>query len=108
MSQSRTERRAGEQSNEVVNDQGRLRQNIDSLNRVSGQQDRVQQYARDLSTSESKLAALRDRRRDLEQKKIQLELEEQELKNQLLKRQIELLDKSQEYRCCPVGAAPTP
>ena len=30
------------------------------------------------------------------EKKIQLELEEQELKNQLLKRQIELLDKSQD------------
>ena len=38
------------------------------------------------------------------QQKIQLELEEQSLKNQLLKRQIELLDKSQEYRCCPVGS----
>lgn len=43
---------------------------------------------------------------DLE-RKIQLELEEQDLKNQLLKRQIELLDKSQEYRCCPVGSEPT-
>ena len=42
------------------------------------------------------------------QKKIELELEEQELKNQLLKRQIELLDKSQEYRCCPADAEPTP
>ena len=39
-------------------------------------------------------------------KKIQLELEEQDLRNQLLKRQIELLDKSQEYRCCPSGSAP--
>jgi hypothetical protein len=38
------------------------------------------------------------------QKKIELELEEQALKNQLLKRQIELLDKSQEYRCCPAGS----
>jgi hypothetical protein len=38
------------------------------------------------------------------QQKIQLELEEQSLKNQLLKRQIELLDKSQEYRCCPAGS----
>jgi hypothetical protein len=35
------------------------------------------------------------------EQKIQLELEEQSLKNQLLKRQIELLDKAQEYRCCP-------
>jgi hypothetical protein len=42
------------------------------------------------------------------QKKIELELEEQELKNQLLKRQIELLDKSQEYRCCPASSEPTP
>ena len=35
------------------------------------------------------------------QKKIQLDLEEQELRNQLLKKQIDLLEKSQEYRCCP-------
>jgi len=35
------------------------------------------------------------------EQKIQLELEEQSLRNQLLKRQIELLDKAQEYRCCP-------
>ena len=35
------------------------------------------------------------------QKKIELELEAQSLKNQLLKKQIELLEKSQEYRCCP-------
>ena len=41
-------------------------------------------------------------------KKIELELQEQELKNQLLKRQIELLDKSQEYRCCPPGSVTTP
>jgi len=40
--------------------------------------------------------------------KIKLELEEQELKNKLLTRQIELLEKSQEYRCCPAGSEPTP
>jgi hypothetical protein len=40
--------------------------------------------------------------------KIQLELKEQELKNKLLKRQIELLDKAQEYRCCPADSEPTP
>jgi hypothetical protein len=39
------------------------------------------------------------------EQKIQLELEEQSLKNQLLKRQIELLDKAQEYRCCPAESA---
>src|SRR5262245_44943958 len=38
------------------------------------------------------------------QKKMQLELERLDLQNQLLKRQIELLDKAQEYRCCPEGA----
>ena len=35
------------------------------------------------------------------QKKRALELERLELENQLLKRKIELLDKAQEYRCCP-------
>ena len=34
---------------------------------------------------------------------IDLELENKKLQNELLKRQIELLDKSQEYRCCPKG-----
>jgi len=38
------------------------------------------------------------------QKKMELELERFYLENQLLKRQIELLDKSQEYRCCPEAA----
>jgi hypothetical protein len=33
---------------------------------------------------------------------IKIELEHNRLKNELLKKQIELLDKSQEYRCCPV------
>jgi hypothetical protein len=36
-------------------------------------------------------------------REIQLELERKELENKLLQRQIELLDKSQEYRCCPAG-----
>jgi hypothetical protein len=34
---------------------------------------------------------------------IQLDLERKDLENQLLKRQIDLLDKAQEYRCCPAG-----
>ncbi len=37
------------------------------------------------------------------QRQIKLELERQELENKLLTRQIELLEKSQEYRCCPAG-----
>ena len=36
---------------------------------------------------------------------IKIELEYKRLQNELLKRKIELLDKSQEYRCCPVGEA---
>jgi hypothetical protein len=36
-------------------------------------------------------------------RKIKLDLDRLELENELLKRQIELLDQSQEYRCCPPG-----
>lgn len=39
------------------------------------------------------------------QKKIELELAHLDLQNKLLKRQIELLDKAQEYRCCPAAPA---
>ncbi len=35
------------------------------------------------------------------EKEIMLELERKQLENDLLKKQIELLEKSQEYRCCP-------
>jgi hypothetical protein len=37
------------------------------------------------------------------EKSIELELEHKALQNELLKKQIELLEKSQEYRCCPAG-----
>jgi hypothetical protein len=37
------------------------------------------------------------------EKKIELELQRLELQNKLLAKQIELLEKSQEYRCCPEG-----
>jgi hypothetical protein len=36
-------------------------------------------------------------------REIQLDLDRKELENELLKKQIELLEKSQEYRCCPEG-----
>ena len=36
-------------------------------------------------------------------RKIHLDLDRLELENELLKRQIELLDQSQEYRCCPAA-----
>ena len=37
------------------------------------------------------------------QRGIELDLKRKELENALLERQIELLEKSQEYRCCPAG-----
>ena len=37
------------------------------------------------------------------QKSIELDLVHKDLENQLLERQIALLEKSQEYRCCPAG-----
>lgn len=45
---------------EIARDQERIRQNIDSLNRVSGQQQQVQTYARQLAAQEAELAGLRD------------------------------------------------
>ena len=42
------------------------------------------------------------------QEEIKLELEHKRLQNRLLERQIELLEKSQEYRCCPPSSEETP
>jgi hypothetical protein len=57
----------------LTQDQDRLRQNIQSLNSVAGQQDQVQQYARQLASGEAKFAALRDTQSQLERKKTQLQ-----------------------------------
>ena len=43
-----------------------------------------------------------------QQKLVALELAHQELQNKLLAKQIELLEKSQEYRCCPKNEEATP
>ena len=45
----------------------------DPKNRVSGQQDQVQQYARQLAAAETKLAALRDTQSELRKKKTALD-----------------------------------
>jgi len=66
---SRSER----EISDLANDQSRLRQNIDSLNRVAGQQEQVQQYARQLAAQEAQLAAARDRLAGLRKKKAALE-----------------------------------
>ncbi|MFN7920542.1 MAG: hypothetical protein U0Q16_10630 [Bryobacteraceae bacterium] len=49
------------QIQELTQDQQRIRQNLESLNKVSGQQEQVQRYARQLADQESQLASLRDR-----------------------------------------------
>ena len=57
----------------TTQDQSRIRSNMESLNRVTGQQDQVQQYARQLSTTEAKLATLRDTQSALQKKKASLD-----------------------------------
>ena len=59
--------------NDMFRDQERVRQNIQSLNQVSGQQDQVQRYARALATQESQLAAMRDKESELKRQKGTLE-----------------------------------
>jgi hypothetical protein len=54
-------------------DEERVRRNIESLNRVSGQQQQVQQYAAQLAAQESQIAQARDRQAELEKKRATLE-----------------------------------
>ena len=63
------------QVNNIVRDQDRLRQNINSLNHVAGQEGQVQKYARQLADQEGQLATLRDRQSDLEHKNAALQSE---------------------------------
>jgi hypothetical protein len=62
-------RLAETQFKDLNSDQERLRQNIASLNRVTGQQTQVQEYARRLSEQEATLASMRDRIADLQKKR---------------------------------------
>jgi hypothetical protein len=63
------------QTRDLTADEERIRQNIGSLNNVSGQQQQVQNYARQLDAHEQQLAALRDRQAELQKKKSALESE---------------------------------
>jgi hypothetical protein len=67
--------RAEAQIAAIVRDQDRIRQNINSLNPVSGQQEQVQKYARRLADQEGQLAALRDRQSEFERKRAALQSE---------------------------------
>lgn len=65
---------AGErQMNEISSDEDRIRRNISSLNSVAGQQQQVQNYARQLDNLEQKLVALRDTQAGLQRKKSNLQ-----------------------------------
>jgi hypothetical protein len=61
--------------NGIARDQDRIRQNINSLNKVSGQQEQVQKYARQLADQEIQLASLRDRQSEFERKRAALQSE---------------------------------
>ena len=69
--------------NEVVQDQARIRQNLESLNRVNGQEQQVRKYAGDLAASEAKLAALRDFQNAGRKAVVTLQAELNQLINQL-------------------------
>jgi hypothetical protein len=60
---------------ELTDEQSRLRQNIDSLNRVKGQEDKVNQYSSQLASNELVLAKLRDQRDAEAQRKKNLDAE---------------------------------
>ena len=63
------------QVNAAVQDQGRLRELMMSLNQVNGQSDQVQKYARDLAAREEKVAGWRTRQDALAAQQKQLEAE---------------------------------
>ena len=64
---------AESQLRDLTGDQTRLRQNIDSLNRVSGQEEQVRRYSSNLAANEVQIATLRDRQRSLSQQKGKLD-----------------------------------
>jgi len=61
------------QSRDIVTDETRLRQNIESLNRVNGQQQQVNKYAGELATKETQLATIRDQAASARTQKTNLE-----------------------------------
>jgi hypothetical protein len=66
-------REAENQVRDRNNDEERIRRNISSLNSVSGQQQQVQNYARQIDAMEQQLVALRDRQAELQKNKVVLQ-----------------------------------
>jgi hypothetical protein len=60
---------AKNQMQQLSEDENRLRDNLNSLNRVSGQQDRVSKYAQQLADEDTKIVQLRDQISDLQQRR---------------------------------------
>ena len=63
------------QIRDLTSDEDRIRQNINSLNNVSSQQQLVQSYAKQLDAHEQQLAALRDSQAELNKKRAALQSE---------------------------------
>jgi ATP-dependent protease ClpP protease subunit len=57
----------------LSSDEERIRQNIQSLNAVSGQQQQVQNYARQIDAHEQQLADLRDAQAEQQKRKAALD-----------------------------------
>ena len=64
---------AANQVLDLTRDEDRIRQNINSLNNVSSQQQLVQNYAKQLDAHEQQLAQLRDHQAELQKKKTALQ-----------------------------------
>ena len=63
------------QIRDLTSDEDRIRQNINSLNNVSSQQQLVQSYAKQLDQHEQQLASLRDQQAELNKKRTALQSE---------------------------------
>jgi hypothetical protein len=61
------------QLDDLGSDQARLRQNLDSLNRVKGQEEQVRKYSIQLGESDGQIAKLRDQHRELAVQKASLD-----------------------------------
>ena len=71
----RQQRETVNEITEITRDQDRIRQNLNSLNRVAGQQEQVQRYVGELAKGDARLAQLRDRQAGLQKQRTALDTE---------------------------------
>jgi len=69
--------------NELIRDQDRLRQNIGSLRNITGQEEQVQRYSRQLAAQETQIATMRDQIKDQRKRKQTIDKEIQVLVEKL-------------------------